>query len=182
MHRLMDNYGEPLSCRGKKEYFDDMIYFLRRDHFDESMTRGIEEYGNELWRMMARCTSGFCHGDMHTGNTKYLGGQFIWKDFDRAGLSYPVYDLSWLANCTDFVVFNEKALNVSRRLFDEIYAGYCVEQTMTDNDIVAVFHFIAIIHLDANDIILKNRTVDRSFMAQQHDWLMRWREACGKLA
>lgn len=181
MHRLMDSYKEPLIYRGKQQYFDDMIYFMRRDNYDESKTRDFEEYGNELWRMMEKCTLGFCHDDMHTGNTKYRSGKFIWMDFDRASLSYPIIDLSWLSNNANFVVFDKRALETSRRLFDEVYAGYSMERTLTNDDIAAVFHFIAIEHLDANDMIIKNYGINKEFMDGQHDWLMRWREACNKL-
>jgi len=181
MHHLMDIYDEPLVNRGKKEYFDDMIYFMRRDNYDEAKTRGFEEYGNELWHMMEKCTVGFCHDDMHTGNTKYRAGKFTWMDFDRASLSYPVIDLSWLVNNNNFVIFDERALETSRRLFDEVYAGYSMERTLTDNDIAAVFHFIAIEHLDANDMIIKNRSINKEFMDGQYEWLMRWRDACNKI-
>ena len=182
MHRLMDNYKDSLIRRGKQQYFDDMIYFMRRDSYDETKIRDFEEYGNELWRMMERCTAGFCHGDMHDGNTKYRGKQFTFMDFDRASLSYPVIDLSWLANGTNFIVFDERMIEVSRRLFDEVYAGYSMERTLTDNDISAVFHFIAVEHLDANDMIIKNYGINKEFMDGQHDWLMRWREVCNKLS
>jgi len=181
MHRLMDNYKKPLIYRGRQQYFDDMIYFMRRDNYDEAKTRDFEEYGNELWRMMEKCTLGFCHDDMHSGNTKYRDGKFIWMDFDRASLSYPIIDLSWMSNNANFVVFDERALETSRRLFDEAYAGYSMERTLTNNDIAAVFHFIAIEHLDANDMIIKNYGINKEFMDGQHDWLMRWREACNRL-
>ena len=49
MHRLMENYDEPLIQRGSREsIFDITIHQLRLDGYDETKVRDLEEYGNEL--------------------------------------------------------------------------------------------------------------------------------------
>ena len=99
-------------------------------------------------------------------------------DFDAASLAYPVIDLSWLINHTNFPVFDKRELDVMRRLFDEMYAGYSMERTLTDHEISSVFHFVVVIfHGNAHGL----KTLNKEFMNRHYDWLMRWREACYKL-
>ena len=184
MHRLMESYDGPtLVHRGNKErIFGDMIWLMRRDNCDETQIRDLEEYGDELWDILKKCPTGYFHADMHTSNTKYRGGKFIWMDFDRASISYPIMDIGWLLE-TDWICFHEESLYRSRELFDEIYAGYTMERQLTDGEIAAVFHSVAMIHYEgvASDAILKNRKLEKWLMNREHDWLMRWREACSKL-
>lgn len=182
MHRLMDHYGGGLIPKGRERYIEDFIGLLRRDGYDEGKTHDLEQYGNELWAMVDHLPAGFCHGDMHTGNTLYRGGQFIWMDFDRASISRPVIDVGWLTDGSDFNVFDEMALDRSLYLFDELYAGYSIERVLTQAEIRAAFECIAIIHYDliSSIVIMNGETLNKSFLDEQHDWLMRWRELCAK--
>jgi Ser/Thr protein kinase RdoA (MazF antagonist) len=183
MHRLMEGYEGNLKLKGRERYIDDLIWLLRRDCHDESKIHDLEDYGNALWASVARLPGGFCHGDMHTGNTIYRNGQFTWMDFDRVSHSHPVIDVGWLAaDGSDFNVFDDSALDRSRRLFDALYAGYSRERTLTDTEIAAVFGCAAIIHYDlfASIVIANNEQVRKDFFDEQHDWLMRWRELCEK--
>ena len=183
MHRLMDDYDEPLIQRGSKEsIFDVMIHQLRLDGYDESKVRDLEEYGNELWTVLNKCRPGFYHADMHPGNTKYRNRKFIWMDFDKACLSYNVMDIGWLLT-TDWLRYHKESLERSWRLFDEVYAGYSMEQSMTDNEIKAALHSAAIIHFDDMSLNVKmyNRVIKSWILDREYEWLMRWREGCAKL-
>lgn len=182
MHRLMDDYDGCIIGKGKERYIDDLIWLLRRDGHDETKIRDLEDYGNELWEMLKKLPKGFCHGDMHTGNTVYYSGRFIWMDFDRAAISHPIIDVGWLTDGTDFNNFDNNSLERSRRLFDELYAGYSIERTLTQSEIAAVFHCIAIIHYDllASITIKNNDTISHALIDEQHNWLMRWRDLCNK--
>ena len=185
MHRLMDNYSEPLIQRGSKEsIFDVMIHQLRLDGYDEAKIRNLEEYGNELWAILSKCRAGFYHSDMHPGNTKYRNGQFTWMDFDKACMSYNVMDIGWLLT-TDWVHYHEqeKSVERSRRLFDEVYAGYSTEQPMTGDEIKVALHSAAIIHFDEMSLTIKmyNRGIKPQIFDREYEWLMRWRECCAKL-
>jgi len=182
MHRLMENYGGPLIRKGRERYIGDLIALMRRDGMDESQIRDLEEYGNWLWAAVEKLPDGFCHGDMHTGNTVLRGGAFIWMDFDRAACSHPVLDVGWLTDGSDFNVFDDGALDRSMRLFDELYKGYSMERALTDGEISAVFPCIAIIHYDliSSIVLSHNETLRKEFVDEQHGWLMRWRELCAK--
>lgn len=181
MHRLMESYDGPILHKGRERYIDDFIWLLRRDCHDEAKIRDLEEYGNELWNTVEKLPAGFCHGDMHTGNTVYYNKQFTWMDFDRVSISHPVIDVGWLTDASDFNVFDNEALERSRRLFDDLYSGYSMERTLTDKEISAVFGCIAIIHYDlySSIVIMNNGTIGKAEIDEQHDWLMRWRELCG---
>ncbi|HML45350.1 MAG TPA: phosphotransferase, partial [Clostridia bacterium] len=156
---------------------------IRRDVPDASpCLRDLEDYGNELWTLIERTPKGFCHDDMHTGNTVYRGGVFTWMDFDRACFSHPILDVSWLTDGTDFNVFDEGALDPSLRLFEAIHAGYERERHLSNEELAAIFPCLAMIHYDLTASIVL-RTGERllpAFLEEQHQWLMRWRELCRK--
>jgi Ser/Thr protein kinase RdoA (MazF antagonist) len=182
MHRLMDEYPGEIIRKGKPRYIDDFIFALKRDGCDPAKVRDLEEYGSELWALVEPLPAGFCHGDMHTGNTAYRGGVFTWMDFDRASVSRPVIDVGWLSDGTDFNNFDDGAFDRSRKLLDALYEGYSRERPMADAEIAAVLPAVAIIHYDlfAEFANARGETLTRDAMDEQHGWLMRWREACAK--
>jgi len=183
MHRLMEGYGEALIQRGSRErIFDEIILQMRRDNYDEAKIRDLENYGNELWAILRKCPAGFYHADMHSGNTKYRNGRFTWMDFDKACMSYPVMDFGWLLE-TDWICFHKESVARSLRLFDEVYAGYSMERTMTEDEIAAALHCVAIVHFEALSLDTKiyGKGHPTWIWDREHDWLMRWRDACGRL-
>ncbi len=183
MHRLMDDFPDAVLQKDKPRYIDDFVSALRRDGYDPAKTRDLEEYGNELWSMVEKLPRDFCHGDMHTGNTRYRGGVFTWMDFDRASISPSVIDMGWLADGTDFGTFDGGAIDRSRRLLDVLYEGYSKERSMSEAEIAAVLPAVAIIHYDLFGEFLNawGETVCLASVDRQHDWLMRWRDACAKV-
>ena len=109
-------------------------------------------------------------------------------DFDKACMSYNVMDIGWLLTC-DWVHYHEqkKSVQRSRRLFDEVYAGYSTEQPMTGDEIKAALHSVAIIHYESLslDLWLNLVRLDNGIAPwladREYKWLMRWRECCAKL-
>jgi Ser/Thr protein kinase RdoA (MazF antagonist) len=182
MHRLMDQYDKPLIRRGTEYYFDYMVWLLRRDNYNESKIRDFEEYGNELKSILEKLPTGFCHGDPHAGNTKYRSGQFTWMDFDNASMSYPMLDIGWMIE-TSYVVFKIESFDRSRRMFEEVYAGYTTERTLTDDEVAAAFHCVAIMHFDGTvqNALMGHERYTQQILDREHDWLMRWRDYCEKM-
>ena len=121
---------------------------------------------------------------MHPGNTKYRNGEFTWMDFDKACMSYNVMDIGWLLT-TGWIHYHEqkKSVERSRRLFDEVYAGYSIEQPMTGDEIKAALHSTAIIHFEALGLDAKMRNTGYApwLADREYEWLMRWREYCDKV-
>jgi len=183
MHRLMDNYKEPLISReSKKQIFDDAIAQMRHSNYDESRVRNLEAYGNELWDVLSKCPVGFYHADMHAGNTKYHKGQFTWMDFDKACLSYNVMDFGWLLQ-TDWLKYHDESIERSLRLLDEVYTGYSMEKTLSDVELQASIHCVGIIHFEALGLDSKvyGKGTVHWILDREYEWLMRWRECCYKL-
>ena len=182
MHRLMDEYEKPLIRRGPEYYFDCLVWLLRRDIYDEAKIRDFNEYGNELRGVLEKLPAGFCHGDPHAGNTKYRNGQFTWMDFDNASMSYPMLDIGWMIE-TSYVVFKKESLDRSRRVFEEVYSGYTTERTLTYGEIAAALQCVAIMHFGSivQTGLMGHEWYTRQILDREHDWLMRWRECCGKL-
>ena len=183
MHRLMEGYRGDLPVKGRKRYIDDLIFLMERDECDPVLTRDFREYGDELWNMVDSLPAGFCHGDMHTGNTAYRGGVFTWMDFDRASVSHPVIDVGWLTDGSDFNRFDDGALDRTRSLFDALYEGYARERPLSDGELRAVFPSVAIIHYDliSSIVLMKGERLEKAFVDEQHGWLMRWRELCARI-
>ena len=133
---------------------------------------------------LSKCRPGFYHADMHPGNTKYRNGQFTWMDFDKACMSYNVMDIGWLLT-TGWIHYQNQMQSVerSRRLFDEVYAGYSMEQSMSDDEIKAAIHSTAIIHFEGLGIeaVMHNKGYALWLIDREYEWLMRWRECCNKL-
>ena len=181
MHRLMEQHDQPLIHRGTEYYFERLVWILRRDNYDEAKVYDLETYGNELRHVLEKLPTGFCHGDPHAGNTKYRGGQFTWMDFDNASISYPMLDIGWMIE-TSYVVFKKESFERSRRVFEEVYAGYTTERTLTDGEVAACFHSVAIMHFGSivQTALMGHEYYTRRILDREHDWLMRWRECCSK--
>ena len=100
-------------------------------------------------------------------------------------MSYNVMDFGWLLQ-TDWVSYEnqEKSLERSLRLLDEVYAGYSVERTMTESEIKAAIHCVAIIHFEALSLDAKmyNKGYATWLADREYHWLMGWRECCNKLS
>ncbi|MCL1859040.1 MAG: hypothetical protein FWF92_07375 [Oscillospiraceae bacterium] len=60
-----------------------------------------------------------------------------------------------------------------------------MERTLTDSEITSVLHLIPVIYYGClvTSVVMcgENEKIDPQQMDREHDWLMRWREACNKL-
>lgn len=180
LHRLMDGYSGPLSPQGKEDYIDPLIDLLRQQGCDAAVVEDLADYGRELWAALEGTPAGFVHGDAHTGNTALHNGKFALMDFDRAAFAHPVLDVGALADGTDFNRFDKDALARTEQVFDALYAGYSQERTLTRGEIRAVFDSVAIRHYDLIIAGVRDQghPLSPALVAEQHDWLMRWRELC----
>jgi len=182
MHRLMNAYPSGLIKKGRERYVDGFVAALRRDGHEETIINDIQEYGNAIWANIEKLPRGFCHGDMHPGNTVYHGGRFTWMDFDRVSISHPMIDIGWLSDASDFNQIDDGAVDRSRELFDVILSGYSLERTLTEAEISAVFDAAALIHYDlfSSFVSSKNGIITKAQAEEQRLWLMRWRELSEK--
>ena len=97
----------------------------------------------------------------------------------------PPRAICWRLSTTDWVDYHEqkKSVERSRRLFDEVYAGYSMEKPMTGDEIAAALHSAAIIHFEALGLDTKmyGKGHPTWILDREYEWLMRWCEACGRI-
>lgn len=182
LHCLMAEYPGPLIRRGKDFYIDRFIAGLRQLRYDPARIADLESYGDELWASMERLPHGFCHGDLHTGNIlQSRPNEYVLFDFDVASNTRSIIDVATLCDASDFNRLDEASFDATRRTFERFYTGYSRVRTLGDNDIAAIFDFIAVRHYELIATISECHGLDDlslAFLDQQWDWLMRWREIC----
>lgn len=183
LHRIMQGYNKPLIRRGREFFIERFITLLKRDHYDPCRIEVLEKYGLELWSHMALLPSGFCHGDLHTGNMLLtVEHQYVLYDFDIVSHAYPMIDVATLCDATNFNVFDEGSYDRTTQLFEEFYRGYRRERTLTKAEIAAIYDFIPIRHFEliATIVLTHHEDIKHPFIDEQYEWLLSWKELCAR--
>jgi len=183
-HSLMDKYSEPLIKRGKEFYIDRFIEILYKIKYNPSKIKEYESYGEELWSSMERLPHGFCHGDLHTGNMlQSKEKEYILLDFDAVAYSYSIIDVATICDDTNFFKLDEGAYDRTKRAFQRFYEGYSRKRALSQDEMSAMFDFIAIRHYELIATLANIRGLEclsYSYIDEQLDWLMKWRAICNK--
>lgn len=183
LHRLMKNFEDRLLSRDKRYYIDRFTSLLRRDSYDEKKVIELEQYGEVLWNSIQKLPIGFCHGDIHTGNMiRTPNKDYVILDWDMAARSHSVIDVSIMCDATDFNTFAERSYDDTSRMLEIFNTGYSKERSLSDEEVYALYDFIAIRHYDliATIVITNQENIMHDFIDEQFDWLMRWSALCGK--
>jgi Ser/Thr protein kinase RdoA (MazF antagonist) len=184
LHNLMEAYPYQLLSRTKMDYIDDYISIMKENGYAPSRIAELEKYGAELWGRIGELPKGFCHGDLHTGNMlRSKTGNYVLFDFDDASGDYPLMDVAYLSDDTNFNVFDEKALIKTKHMFEEFYNGYSKERTLSIAEMNAISDFIAIRHYQIIARIVRCQSLqslDEYFMNEQYEWLLSWKNLCEK--
>ncbi|KAI7282666.1 hypothetical protein KC345_g3366 [Hortaea werneckii] len=166
LHQIMRSYPDPLIHRTKADYIDDYLCIMRELDCDPGQILDLERYGHELWnRNMIRDRN----------------GKYVLFDFDDASGDYPVMDVAYMSDDTHFNQLQESMVEQTLRKFERFYSGYRKVRTLGDNEFYAIFDFIAVRHYQIISRIVRCQglqSVSREFCAEQHRWLMDWRELC----
>ncbi len=182
LHELMKGYPHPLPKRGKEFYIDRYISLLAQKRYPAQRIRELADLGEGLWRRMEGLPSGFCHGDLHTGNmVQTQSGTYVLLDFDVAALSRSVIDVATLCDGTDFNNLDPAGYELTLRRFEAFYRGYSRVSTLTAAEIDAIVDFIPIRHFEIIATIVGCQGLDEvslSFLDEQYRWLLRWEEIC----
>lgn len=184
LHNLMIKYPNPLIKRGKDFFIDRFIVILQKLQYCSKKVKELEKYGEEIWSNIKRLPTGFCHGDLHSGNmlqTKL--NQYILFDFDIVSHAYSIIDVATLSNCTDFNQLDESTYDSTTRMFERFYQGYSKKRTLSDIEIAAIFDFIAVRHYELIATITDCQGLNclsQSFLDEQFEWLMKWRTICNR--
>lgn len=184
LHNLMKLYPNKLINRTKVDYIEGYISNMRELHFDPEKILELKQYGNELWERIIKLPKNFCHGDLHTGNMiRNEHGEYVLFDFDDASGDYPSMDVAYMCDDTHFNEYHESMYDQTLRLYERFYKGYSKIRTLSDQEILAIFDFIAIRHFQIISRIVQCQglqCISKEFYDQQYHWLMKWQEVCIK--
>jgi Ser/Thr protein kinase RdoA (MazF antagonist) len=184
LHRLMQAYPGPRRRLGREFYLDRFIEILRQKDYPPERIAELDACGRSLWQRMEGLPPGFCHGDLHTGNLRQApDGRFFLFDFDVASHTTPAIDAATLSNASHFNCFDDQALDRTRRQFDRFYHSYSQEASLSAAEMRALYAFIALRHCELIATITECQGLDglsRTFLDQQHDWILRWADLCAR--
>lgn len=182
LHRLMGKYPYKLIIRTKSDYIDDYISIMREVNYIPERIIELEKYGDELWNRIGILPRGFCHGDLHVGNMLQTeASEYVLLDFDDASGDFPIMDVAYLSDDTNFNNFSEESYDKTTRLFDRFYKGYIKEQTISAAEINAIYDFVAIRHYQIIARIVRCQgfqSIDQKDMDKQYEWLLHWKNLC----
>jgi Ser/Thr protein kinase RdoA (MazF antagonist) len=182
LHNLMQNYGGNLVRQNKSYFIDFYLLKLHEMGYPAKKMERFAEHGNFLWSKVEKLPQGFCHGDLHTGNIILtVSGDYVILDFDLSSYSFPVFDMMTLCDTTDYFHFKQDGYEKVTRMVDKFYNGYTKGRYISNEEVNAIYDFIAIRHyqLQAQIIDVYGLTcVDKAFIDNQYNWLMKWQEQC----
>lgn len=201
LHNLMEKYPFKIRNLTKTDYLDEYILIMDQLNYTPDRINDLKQYGDELWGRMNNLPKSFCHGDMHTGNMlRSVTGDksnycpnlclsadgkltYVLFDFDDASGDYPVMDVAYLSDDTDFFQFSEAGYDKVLKLFERFYKGYSKERILSDIEIQSIFDFIAVRHYQINARIWRCQglqCIGFNNLDEQYEWLMKWRNLCEK--
>lgn len=184
LHAVMSRYPSALVSYGKEYFIDRFLQTLEELDYPSVRIRDLAHFGKELWGSMEQLPTGFCHGDLHSGNMfKIDSGEYVLFDFDVASRTSSVIDIATLCDCTNFNVFNESTYDATSEAIDRFVSGYKAVHYISDYELRAVHDFIAIRHYELIANIGACQGLNASnilFLDKQYNWLMSWRELCAQ--
>ncbi len=186
MRKIMEHYPDELYHKDDKFYIE--RYLSKLSKMKYAGMDQFQEHGIKLWDRVKGNTSGFCHGDFHTGNMIMKNNKIILFDFDACGIAHPIYDIATLCDETDYFNLSDKnfenGLIKMRENVEEFLRGYNRYYNLNENEIRALYDYVAIRHYDIQATIIDCRgldCVDPVFLNDQYKWLLKWEAACEKI-
>lgn len=186
MRKIMEQYPGELFHRDEKFYIERYISLLSEMRYEGSDQ--FQEHGRKLWNRVKGSAVGFCHGDLHTGNMLMKNNQIILYDFDACGIAHPVYDIATLCDGTDYFDLSdrnfEKGIIKTKENAAEFLCGYSKYYDLNENELRALFEYVALRHYDIQATIIDCRglnCVDNDFLDNQYKWLLKWEAAYEKI-
>jgi len=193
LHNVMKDYPGRLIERGKYYFIDRYAGLMRKYQYPRA--EFFAGYGNELWDKIKNLRRGYCHCDLYDGNMHKAkkDGKMYLVDFDASCKGFPVYDITLFCNRTNYFKFDYKGYEKTRIRLEKFLSGYQQFNTISDEEISAVWHMIAVYHFqlcsqgiecdgyhaDTEDNGYMSNTL--IFWERQHDWLIHWKEQCLKM-
>lgn len=185
MRKIMEHYPGELFHKDEKFYIELYISILAEKKHE--CTEQFYEHGIKLWNRVRDIAPGFCHGDLHTGNMIMRNNTIFLIDFDACGIAHPIYDIATLCDGTDYFSLSdrnfENGITKTKENAEEFLRGYNKYYNLNENEIRAMYDYIALRHYDIQATIIDCRglnCVDNDFLDNQYKWLIKWEAACEK--
>ena len=181
-HSIMQNYSGHLISRNKDFFIDRYIEILKRKEYPEEKLKTYIEHGDLLWEKVKRLPYGYCHGDLNRGNIHQTPeGDLYLLDFDTSCRAFPMYDIMMVCNCTDYFTYDDTKYSETRRILKRFLTGYLQYKTVSERELFAFNDLVSIMHYQLQATIIEIHgldCVDESFIDNQLDWLLKWKEQC----
>ncbi len=176
LHTIMNASPLSLESHDKPFFIDRYIRYLREMNYQG--TEDFEEYGSLLWNRVKNLPRSFCHGDYHTGNMILNGqGEYVVFDFDAASRAFPLYDIAVFCDMTNYFKLSSQEYEHTQYMLEEFMKGYSEYKQIGEQELTAIFSFIAIRHYEVQATIIENlgvQSIDKEFVDNQWRWLMNW--------
>ncbi len=176
LHKLMSASPLFLSYHDKPFFIDRYVRCLREMNYQR--TDEFEEYGSLLWSRVKNLPRSFCHGDYHTGNMILNGqGEYVLFDFDAASKAFSLYDIAVFCDMTNYFNLSAHEYEDTRYMLEEFMKGYSEYSPISNQELTAIYSFIAIRHYEVQATIIENlgiQSIDKEFVDNQLKWLMSW--------
>ena len=121
---------------------------------------------------------------MYDGNIyKTPDKKFYILDLDTSCNGFPMYDLALICNKTHYFNFDESGYFKSKEMLSRFLPVYLKYITLTKTEIDAFYDLIALYHIALQATIIENNGLDcvnNECLDKQLDWLLRWKEICGR--
>lgn len=178
LHKMMNASPLILSDHDKPFFIDRYIHCLREMNYER--THDFEVIGDLLWNRVKDLPRSFCHGDYHTGNMILDSrNEYVLFDFDAASNSFSMYDIAVFCDMTNYFKLSENEYEDTRYMLEEFMKGYREFSSLSDQELTAIYSFIAIRHFEVQATIIENlgiECIDKEFVDDQLEWLKRWEQ------
>jgi len=146
IHHVMKNYTGRLVERSKYYFIDRYVGLMRKHQYPRAEFFG--EYGNELWDKIKNLPRGYCHCDLYDGNMLKAkeNDKIYLVDFDTSCMGFPMYDMTLFCNRTNYFKYDYKGYERTRIRLEKFLTGYQRYNTISDEEISAVWHMLAVYH------------------------------------
>lgn len=179
LHKLMSNYSGELTTHNKKFFVDRYMDILRKKHYPDEKLNEYIEIGNSLWDSIKDLPYGFCHGDLHRGNSlKTADDKIYMLDFDTACFAPQLFDIAVMCDTTDYFNLEVKEFHHTTEVFNQFMKLYS-KYNQLNFDIKQFYEFIALRHFQLQATIVEIYgldCIDEEFIDKQLEWIKQWRK------
>lgn len=169
IQRIMKSYPKELPKTGKDYYINRYLRTLESIGYDPGKISSLKKMADSLFDATLKLSTGFTHGDYHTGNMILKQEKLIVFDFDACTSYSSLLDL---VTCFDQTNFNKLAISdiAKTKVFLD------KELHINIDEIDNCLAFIPIRHMEiiSNILEAQGKSLSIDFYNQQYDWILEY--------